>query len=63
MAIPLIFLYENLTPEGTEYLIVNASEGTKKKAFDQKKFSVAFESATGVKAVPGKLPIREYSFL
>jgi dipeptidyl aminopeptidase/acylaminoacyl peptidase len=56
------FLYENLTPEGTEYLIVNAAIGTKKKAFDQKKFSVAFESATSVKAEPGKLPIKNILF-
>src|SRR5512140_2993515 len=52
------FLYENLTPGGTEYIIVNAGNLTKKKAFDQKKFSSGFESATGKKAEPGKLPIK-----
>lgn len=52
------FLYENFTSDGTDYLIVNPINLTKKKAFDQKKFAQAFESATGNKAEPGKLPIR-----
>ncbi len=56
------FLYENLTPGGTEYMIVNAGNLTKKKAFDQKKFASAFEPATGKKAEPGKLPIKNIVF-
>ena len=56
------FLYENNTPDGIEYLIVNANNLTKKQAFDQKKFVQAFESATGKKAEPGKLPIRNILF-
>ncbi|MFZ0283006.1 MAG: DPP IV N-terminal domain-containing protein [Bacteroidales bacterium] len=56
------FAYENFTPEGTEYMIVNAENLTKKKAFDQKKFAVAFATATGRKAEPGKLPIRNILF-
>ena len=56
------FLYENSTPDGVEYLIVNAKNLTKKQAFDQKKFIEAFESATGKKAEVGKLPIRNIIF-
>jgi len=56
------FLYESTTPEGIEYFIVDANNGTKREAFDQKKFATAFESATGQKAVPGKLPITNLVF-
>jgi len=56
------FLYENLTPEGTEYIIVDAEKLTKKKAFNQVKFAKAFEAATGQKNDPGKLPIRNIVF-
>jgi dipeptidyl aminopeptidase/acylaminoacyl peptidase len=56
------FLYENNTPGGIEYLIVNSKSLTKKRAFDQVPFAKAFESATGKKAEPGKLPIRNILF-
>jgi len=56
------FLYENNTPDGVEYLIMNTNNLTKKKAFDQKKFAQTFESATGKKVEPGKLPIRNILF-
>jgi dipeptidyl aminopeptidase/acylaminoacyl peptidase len=54
--------YENLTPDGTEYVIVNAISKSKKPAFDQKRFVTAFESATGMKAEAGKLPVRNIIF-
>ena len=44
------FLYENLTPDGTEYMIVDAEKLSKKKAFNQEKFASAFEAATGKKS-------------
>jgi len=56
------FLYENLTPEGTIYMIVDAEKLSKRKAFNQDKFSKAFEAATGQKSDPGKLPIRNIVF-
>jgi dipeptidyl aminopeptidase/acylaminoacyl peptidase len=56
------FLYENNTPAGIDYLIVNADNLTKKKAFDQKKFIETFESVTGKKAEAGKLPMRNLIF-
>ena len=56
------FLYENYTPGGTEYIIVDAEKLTKRKAFNQEKFSAAFETATGKKAEPGKLPVRNIVF-
>jgi len=56
------FLYENNTPDGIEYIILNTIDLKKRQAFDQKKFSSAFEAATGIKAEPGKLPIRNILF-
>ena len=56
------FLYENLTPTGTEYMIVDAEKLSKKKAFNQERFASAFAVATGNKTEPGKLPIRDIVF-
>ena len=52
-----MFLYENYTPAGTEYIIINPSSGSRRRAFDQVRFAEAFTRETGVKAEPGKLPI------
>ena len=57
-----MFCYESRTPGGTEYFIVNANTLAKTVAFDQKRFAVAFQSATGQKAEPGKLPVRNIVF-
>jgi len=57
-----MFLYENFTPEGKEYIIVNPLNKTKRQAFDQKRFAAAFEAATGQKAEVGKLSIRNITF-
>ncbi len=56
------FLYENYTPEGTEYIIINPVAKTRKQAFDQKKFATALESASGSKVESGKLPVRNIIF-
>lgn len=56
------FLYEILTPSGMDYIIVDADKHSKKKAFNQEKFSSAFEAATGKKSEPGKLPLRDIVF-
>jgi dipeptidyl aminopeptidase/acylaminoacyl peptidase len=56
------FFYENLTPGGTEYMIVDAEKLTKKKAFNQERFATAFEAAAGKKFEPGKLPLRNIVF-
>lgn len=52
------FLYENLTPDGTRYIIVNAENASRKPAFDQVRFAKSLQAETGVKADPGKLPVR-----
>jgi len=56
------FLYENLTPAGTEFIIVDAEKLTKKKAFNQERFAGSLSKETGKKFEPGKLPIRNLVF-
>ena len=53
------FIYENLTPAGTEYVFVNAEMKQKRPAFDQKKFAAALEQITGRKIDPAHLGISE----
>jgi hypothetical protein len=56
------FMYESTTPDGVDYVIVDALNQTKSSAFDQKRFIESFEIATGQKAEPGKLPIKNIVF-
>jgi dipeptidyl aminopeptidase/acylaminoacyl peptidase len=56
------FLYENFTPDGTDYMIVDPEKLTKKRAFDQAKFAAALGTATGKKFETGKLPIKNLVF-
>ena len=56
------FLYENLTPSGTEFMIVDAEKLTKKKAFNQERFAESLGRETGKKFEQGKLPIRNLVF-
>jgi dipeptidyl aminopeptidase/acylaminoacyl peptidase len=56
------FLYENNTPDGIEYLIVDVYKKTKREAFNQRRFAASFEVATGRKADAGKLPISNIIF-
>lgn len=56
------FIYENSTPVGKEYMIVNANSASKRNAFDQKKFAIAFQSATGRVTESGNLPIKNILF-
>lgn len=56
------FLYENLTPAGTEFIIADAGKLTKRKAFNQEKFAESLGKETGKKFDAGKLPIRNLIF-
>ena len=42
------FLYENLTPSGTEYIIADAVKLTKRRAFNQEKFAASLKKTTGI---------------
>ncbi len=56
------FLYENNTPEGLTYTIVDAIRGSKTPAFDQVRFAVSLGSASGQQIDPGKLPVSNITF-
>jgi len=56
------FFYENNTPRGTEYVIVNAATLSKRAAFDPVKFAKSLEAVTGKKVEPGKLPVSNILF-
>ena len=56
------FFYESITPKGTEYLIVNAKDLSKRPAFDKNKVKTALESVTGKKIEEGKLSIQNVIF-
>ena len=57
-----LFWYENTTPAGRAYVMVDPVKKTRKEAIDQAKFAKSFESATGTKAEPGRLPLRSIEF-
>lgn len=56
------FLYENLTPAGTEFMIADARKLTKMKAFNQERFAESLGKETGKKFYAGKLPIGNLVF-
>jgi len=56
------FFYENLTPDGTKYLIVDAEKASKRPAFDHIRFAKSLQAETGAAIDPGKLPIRNIVF-
>jgi dipeptidyl aminopeptidase/acylaminoacyl peptidase len=52
------FLYESVTPNGTEYIIVDAESRNKRPAFDQKRFAAALETVSGKKVDPANLGLK-----
>ena len=56
------FLYENITPEGVMYNIVDVVRGTNLAAFDHVRFAASLGSVAGRKIDPGKLPISGITF-
>ena len=49
------FWYVRHTPEGDEYVLVNADKKTRKPLFDQKKFAETVKEVTGKELNPTKL--------
>ncbi|WP_336516019.1 S9 family peptidase [Pollutibacter soli] len=56
------FWYRVLTPQGSEFVIVDAKKGSKSAAFDQSKLAAALSSATGKTYSAEKLPFQYISF-
>ncbi len=58
-----LFWYENTTPSGRMYVMVDAVKKTKTEAFDQARFAKSFTALTGTRAEPGRLPVRNIQFI
>ncbi len=56
------FWYRTLTPEGSEFIIVDAAKGTKVHAFDHSKLAAALSSATGRTYKASMLPFQFYNY-
>ncbi|SDQ00786.1 Dipeptidyl aminopeptidase/acylaminoacyl peptidase [Mucilaginibacter sp. OK268] len=56
------FWYRVLTPQGSEFILVDPVKKTRGQAFDQQKLAVAISTATGKTYEANKLPFRTFSF-
>jgi dienelactone hydrolase len=56
------FWYRVLTPEGSEFIVVDAAKGKRSVAFDHAKLAVAISSATGRTYKASMLPFQSYSY-
>ena len=50
------FWYRNETPQGSEYLVVNAAAGTRQPAFDHQRMAEALSAVAGADATASGLP-------
>jgi hypothetical protein len=56
------FWYRTLTPQGSEFIIVDPAKGTKAAAFDQLKLANALSAATGKQYKAEMLPFLTFTF-
>ena len=56
------FWYRTLSPQGSEFILVNAAKGTRSAAFDQQKLAAAISSATGKNYKMDMLPFRSFTY-
>lgn len=56
------FFYKRLTPDGPDYIIVNASTLTRKQAFDKQKFASSFGKAANKKIDASNLRVNNLLF-
>jgi dipeptidyl aminopeptidase/acylaminoacyl peptidase len=56
------FWYRVLTPQGSEFIIVDAAKGTRTAAFDQQKLATVLSSATGRSYTASMLPFQSFSY-
>lgn len=57
-----VFWYRDLTPTGSNFILVNAQKGTRTNAFDQSKLAVAISTATGKNVTAEMLPFTNIDF-
>ncbi|MGI4750122.1 MAG: DPP IV N-terminal domain-containing protein [Janthinobacterium lividum] len=56
------FWYRILTPQGSEFILINPAKKTRNAAFNQQKLAAALSSATGKTYTAFMLPFRSFSF-
>ena len=56
------FWYRILTPQGSEFILVDPVKKTRGQAFDQQKLAAAISTATGKTYEANKLPFRTLNF-
>src|SRR5260370_4178058 len=56
------FWYRIATPEGSEFLLVDAAKGTRAPAFDHAKLAVALSTGTGTTYDAHHLPFTDFEF-
>src|SRR5664279_3659362 len=56
------FWYRTLSPQGSEFILVDAVKGIRYAAFDQQKLAAAISSATGKNYTSGMLPFRSFDY-
>jgi len=56
------FWYRVLTPQGSEFILVDPVKKTREQAFDQQKLAAAISTATGKTYEANRLPFRTLSF-
>lgn len=56
------FWYRTLTPQGSEFILIDPAKKTRRAAFDQQKLAAALSTATGKTYEGSKLPFLIFSF-
>src|SRR4051812_16452462 len=56
------FWYRTLTPEGSEFILVDAAKGKRVAAFDQQKLAAAISKATGKQVNASMMPFTFFNF-
>ena len=56
------FWYRVLTPQGSEFMVVDATKGTRTVAFDQQKLATTLSSATGRSYTASMLPFQTITY-
>jgi dipeptidyl aminopeptidase/acylaminoacyl peptidase len=56
------FWYENFTPEGKKYVLIDAKDKTRKEAFNTAKMAAALNKTTGDTIKSGDLPVKNLLF-
>lgn len=56
------FWYQNVSAQGSEFVLINPATGAREPAFDQMKIAAALSAASGTTYEASKLPFGDFSF-